>query len=315
MSDAITLSALDGANPLGFLTAVGTLRLLQLASGNIVRMRWERHDAWRPCIEGGGDTHDEVCARVLAAPHVPIEAVSQLGKNITVDAKTFAQFVDFAAAAKDRRAADYAAAFGSEVRVDDKKDQIQRTDFCFITGSGHQHFIGTMEALAEAVTVEHIRDALFGSWIRERGLSMRWDPRDASEYALRWSDPGPEGASAVWGANRLAVEALPLFPTQPTASTFEKSRMPLMIAHGLQTTGFRRERRKWPQFSWPIWTGWATVDTVRSLISLKELQAPDDEFTRGGLQERGIEEVYRAQRVRIGQGANFKLSFRPSRAI
>ena len=133
---------------------------------------------------------------------------------------------------------------------------------------------------------------------------MRWDPQDAAEYALRWSDPSQDGASAVWGANRLAVEALPLFPSQPTK-------------RGLQTTGFRSPRRRggWPQFTWPIWTEWAGLDTVRSLLSLEELLASNADFTRAGLQERGIGEVYRAQRVRIGQGANFKVSFRPSRAI
>jgi len=46
---------------------------------------------------------------------------------------------------------------------------------------------------------------------------------------------------------------------------------------------------------------------------LSELQAdaPEHEV----LLAMGVKEVYRAQRVRIGQGANFKVSFRPARTI
>ena len=132
---------------------------------------------------------------------------------------------------------------------------------------------------------------------------MRWDPRDAAEYAFRWGDPSSEGASSVWGANLLAVHALPLLATQPTQN-------------GLRTTGFREGGRgRWPEFSWPIWTHPAGVDMVRSLLSLQDLQKTDTEIDRRCLKARGIEEIYRAPRVRIGQGANFKVSFRPARAV
>ena len=310
----IELKALDGSNPLAFLAAVGTLRLLHLWGAEIqgpgVRMRWRRGATWVPELSGVASDADALCQALLDAPRVPVEAFAELGKNITVDADTFTPFVKAAQAALpgERRPAEFAAAFGSEVCLKEERDRIANTEFCFITGSGHQHFLGTMRGLLEKVTTRHLKTALFGPWQREKGLSMRWDPKDAAEYALRWSDPGGEGASAVWGANRLAVEALPLFVTQPCSAR---------AGRGLRTTGFQGPRRRggWPQFTWPIWTEWAGLDVVRSLVSLRELQASDDEFTRTGLEERGIGEVFRAQRVRIGQGANFKVSFRPARAI
>jgi hypothetical protein len=52
---------------------------------------------------------------------------------------------------------------------------------------------------------------------------------------------------------------------------------------------------------------------VRSLASLPELQK--DEPNRKALNGMGIVEVYRAQRIRIGAGANFKVSFRPARSV
>jgi hypothetical protein len=306
------LSALDGSNPLAFLAALGTLRLLHLQFGEreAVRMRWCRGATWTPELSGFKGDADALCQTLLDAPRVPVEAFSELGEDITVSQEKFRDFVRTVREALpgERRTAEFAAAFGNEVCLKEKADRIVNTEFCFITGSGHQHFLGTMRAQVEKVTPQHFKSALFGPWQREKGLSMRWDPKDAAEYALRWSDPSTEGASAVWGVNRLAVEALPIFPTQPISAPARRR---------LRTTGFQgpRKRGDWPQFTWPIWTDWASLDVIRSLVSLKELQEGDGEFTRKGLEERGIGEVFRAQRVRIGQGANFKVSFRPARAI
>jgi len=224
------------------------------------------------------------------------------GKNLTVPRENFAPWVKQAqavATCQDRRAADFAAAFGCETCEDPRKGRIRYTDLCFITGSGHQDFLGTIGLLAKNVTPAPIRDALFGEWRAEKGLSMRWDPCDASEYALRWDDPSSSGAWAVWGANRLAAEALPYFPT-------------VLVERGLRTVGFSRRNRR-TDFTWPIWQEFAGFDSVRSLVSLGELQ--QDAPRRDVLRAMGIEELYRAERVRIGQGANFKVSFRPARAV
>ena len=306
MSKEITLRALDGSNPLAFLAALGTLRLLHTKNPNgRVRLAWERSGGfWRPKLVGLNlDTdEDALCESLMTAPSAPVEKFQQIGKNLTVTREKFAGFVGDAyvsATRHDRRAADFAAAFGCEVCDDKEKGRIEYTNFCFITGSGHQDFLGTISALAKSVTAAHLRDALFGDWRMEKGLSMRWDPSDASQYALQWDDPGPKGAWAVRGANLLAAEALPYFPAIP-------------VNRGLQTTGFKRRNRQ-DELTWPIWTQLATSDTVRSLISLANLQ--EDTPDRATLQGMGIDEVYRAQRVRIGQGANFKVSFRSARAV
>jgi len=129
---------------------------------------------------------------------------------------------------------------------------------------------------------------------------MRWDPQDAAEYAMRWGDPSLDGASAVWGANLLAVESLPLFGS--FAGRHQK----------LKTTGFRYEG-EWPEFTWPIWTDYIGIDVIRSLLALTSLQ--EDQTDRTELSAIGIQEVYRSARVRIGKGANFKVSFRPAAAV
>lgn len=305
MSEGILLRALGGSNPLAFLAAIGTLRLLHLCRpGGSVRMQWERAEGlWRPRLAGLNTEEDSLSELLMNALWAPVEAFAQLGKNLTVPSEQFARFVGGAvelAAKDDRRAADFAAAFGSEVCEDKRKNRIEYTDLCFITGSGHQDFLGTIAGLANNVTANHIRDALFGEWLPDKGFSMRWDPSDAAEYALRWDDPSTRGASAVWGANRLAIEALPCFPAMP-------------VNGGLRTTGFRSTRGRRQEFTWPIWTRVAGLGAVCSLLSLAELQ--EDKPEHRVLREMGVEDVYRSERVRIGQGANFKVSFRPARAV
>jgi hypothetical protein len=310
MTDQLTLNALDGSNPLAFLAALGTLRVLSLEKGPGVQMAWVRQDGfWRPTLRPVTCDEEEFCANLAASKcWAPVEEfVKHLGKNITIPVNTFRAFVDTAIAnvrPVDRRMADFVAAFGSEVCEEEDNNRIERTDLCFITGSGHQDFLGTAAELAERATAEHVHDALFGSWKADKKYSMRWDPTDAAEYALQWDDPGPKGAWAVWGANRLAFEALPYFPTAPVRAG--------MQAVQLQTVGFCRRNRQ-DEFTWPIWQDFIGAATVRSLLSLDKLQS--DRLERSALQAKGIREVYRAQRVRIGQGANFKVSFRPARCL
>jgi hypothetical protein len=309
VSERIVLRALDGSNPLAFLAAVGTLRLLTMRAGRNVRMRWERRDAWHPVLTGVGGSTEELSELVRSAVSVPVERFGRLGKDITVAPEVFGAFAgecEDGLNRKERQAADFAVAFGSELCTQPRDERrIQYTDLCFMTGSGHQHFLGTMEVLKKSVTAGHVWDALFGEWRREKGNSMRWDPQDAAEYALQWGDPSLDGASAVWGANLLAVEGLPVFGAYAGRSGRSLR---------LETTGFRkRDGADWPEFSWPIWETWAGLDVVRSLVGLADLG--EERPKRGELQEMGIGEVYRAARVRIGKGANFKVSFRPAVAV
>jgi hypothetical protein len=284
-------------------------------------MQWRRDGAWRPELGGLEGSEESLSEVVHGAVSVPVERLIEgLGKeDLTVEPSKFRQFVSGVErdlTRKDTREADFAVAFGSEVCVQPRDDKrIQYTDLCFMAGSGHQHFLGTMGALKKGVQVGHVHDALFGEWRRDKGNSMRWDPQDAAEYALRWGDPSLDGASAVWGANLLAVEALPVFGSYAVRGG------------RLKTTGFRTGEES-QEFSWPIWTEWASLDVVRSLVALGKLQLSvggteepevenraEEGFDRKELREMGVAEVFRAARVRIGKGANFKVSFRPAMSV
>ena len=102
--------------------------------------------------------------------------------------------------------------------------------------------------------------------------------------------PNRDINGSMWGANRLAVEALPLLPTAPNQQR-------------LMTTGFTHSKGSNPTWTWPIWEPKITVEIVRSLLSLEALQNkhPDRDL----LKAMGITEAFRCQRLTQGKFRNF----------
>jgi hypothetical protein len=198
-----------------------------------------------------------------------------------------------------RGALDLLAAFGSD-GCRRKDGVIEPTPFCFITGSGHQDFLNTVQELIGKVTPARVREVLFRPWAyRDVGLSMRWDPVEDKRYALLDADPGDAGARTVWMANLLAYRALALFPAVPTGG-------------GLGTTGWNRASGS-RAFSWPLWQYPASLDSTRSLLQLTELtrEHPDARHLRA----RGVAAVYRSQRIEIGARGKQKVNFTPARLV
>jgi hypothetical protein len=201
----------------------------------------------------------------------------------------------------EREALDLLAAFGSDGCVKDNSGTIQATPFCFTTGSGHQFFLETVRLLMAEVQPDRIERVLFTSWdYGDEGLSLRWDPTEDRRYALMDRDPTASGneVRTMWMANLLAYRALALFPTA-------------FGSGGLRATGWDDEVRF---FTWPLWREPIPLDVVRSLLQAQELVAVSP-HRLSELRARGIEAVYRAERIAVGSGGNRKLNFTPSRRI
>jgi len=62
----LVLSGIDGANPLGFLTACGTLTALHAAGYRNVRMGWRRLATWQPVLTGLEESDQMFVARQVA---------------------------------------------------------------------------------------------------------------------------------------------------------------------------------------------------------------------------------------------------------
>ena len=89
----LMLTGLDGANPLAFLAALGTLRGLTLAwPKRRVYLSWVPQDAWRPCLhlDGGPPGEEEALDGLerfleLRPGHTALE----IGDNLAIPADAF----------------------------------------------------------------------------------------------------------------------------------------------------------------------------------------------------------------------------------
>lgn len=303
---ALDLRGLDGSNPLGFLAALGTLRLLDAPQAP-TRLSWHRaHGAWtarlwadEPALSAP-DLAERLAGRLRASARHP---AFERWDDLSVDPEEFRRFVDAAQGASqgDREWADFAAAFGSEATRDSTGTEltIQDTAFRTMRGAGHQHFLKTIRHVLSEVTAEQVRKALFEPWTYDDPLersTLRWDPNDDVRYALRWrnpsGDPERKKRGSMLGANALAIHALPLHPTAPDGRR-------------LVTTGFSKFGRL-IVWTWPIWEPPAPLPVVRSLLSLPELQRrPLEPEVRASLARRGVSEIYRSRRITVGKVRNF----------
>lgn len=301
----LLLNGLDGANPLAFLAALGTLRVInehETASPCDWRMLWKQNQScWSPMISGDIPLSKEELIRMIVSkprdmekhpvklfPHNNLKISCENFYDVALDAQNKAIFTD-------HQYADFISAFGCEsLPVSENNSDIQDTALRTMSGAGHQHFIGFMRELLANTGPEHLQSSLFETWQYSDPMpSLRWDPFDDRRYALRWKEPSSDPIHTMRGANRLAIEALPLFPTLP-------------IERKLHTTGFSQSRNKGVLFTWPIWEIPLSINAVKSLISLDELQKHQP--NRENLLARGVVEIYRSQRITNGKYRNFTLA-------
>lgn len=293
----IVLEALEASNLLAYLAALGTLRTLALEESDAVALGWIRRSwVWRPVLHhaqiASGEDLVKRLAKLLDSSKDPNPAFT-IKRDLTFEPGEFRQLARRAleqARPSDRSFADFLAAFGCEAYL--QNNEIALTALRTMSGAGHQHFLKTMAELHRNTEVRHLTRALLIRWdYADPRLTMRWDPNDFRPHALRALDPSKDTPRTMHGANRLALEALPLFPTIPCAG-------------GLGTVAFRRrgEIREW-EVSWPVWQEPLDVGSICALLSLKELQEPAP--SRGVLAARGVVQVYRARRFTEGMHRNF----------
>jgi hypothetical protein len=306
MTSEVLLRGIDGANPLGFLAALGTLRVLSLGADD-VRLRWSKNaNAWRPLVAMKVPLSEKQFVEhleSLLAASIPAEVFS-LGDNPSVPLGAFRPYALAGARAAlggDRTHADFAAAFAGEHPAD-KDGKVPDTALRTMSGAGHQHFLKFMRNFIEQVRTEHLHKTLFETWRYDdpvQNMTLRWDPSDDNRYALRWSDPSGDpdrkSVGSMWGANRLAIEALPLLPTMPTHRQ-------------LETVGFLTQGARKTHWTWPIWDACAGVDTVRSLLDMTDMQRGSSPgMPPAALAARGIVDVYRSRRLTTGKFRNFTM--------
>jgi hypothetical protein len=297
----IELAGLDGRTLLAFLASLGThLALAHKLPG--VTMRWDEN-TYHPTIAlpvqvpPPPDVKDHV-ATLLESALKELANTSSGGRfpsdwnNITVSRTDFRDCVLKPSAEKVRNErtqrawADFAAGLGSDAASIDK--DLDYTALCVITGDSRQDFLRFMRDLSNNVTSEHLKSTLFERWkYQERGKSFRWDPQEDRRYALRASDPSKgsdKELPSMWGANRLAFEALACFPCFPRGRQ-------------VRTTAFDDER----MIRWPLWTPPLNVETVKSLLAHSAVLVND----RRVLEALGVFAMASARRISVDRKRSF----------
>ncbi len=185
---------------------------------------------------------------------------------------------------------EFCAAYATEAVID--KDGVVCDTELRAVGGGQTRILKEIRRIVGEVTAEQIAKSLFLHWdYADPSPTLRWDPNENRPYALQANDPAPDQEHVTMrGANRLAIEAMPLLPV-------------FAVDRKAHTTGFRRAKGEDWQISWPIWEGQLGLDEVRTLLSISELQ--DDNPSAAWACHRGIAQIYRASRVTDGQYRTF----------
>lgn len=294
--DSLLLEGLDAGNPLAFLAALGTLRTLTLAwPDRHVRMAWQAVGGWRPVLllEPLADAAEVVETLDRRLQLMRDHPAWSLGPDLSVSPEAFQGYARAAAehahVQGDRVWADFAAAFGCESTLT-INGQIQDTALRTMSGAGHQHFLEFMRLIVERTGSEHLEKTLFFPWRYDDPVekqTLRWDPGDDVRRALRWRDPSGDPQrkrrGGMLGANRLAIEGLPLLPCVPVAGV-------------LRTTGFLGGGAANTFWHWPIWTGPLVLDVVRSLLAFSDLS---EDPLSPRLRAMGVADVFRARRLTV----------------
>ncbi len=301
----ISLPGINGGNLLGFLAALGTLRALTAAIPDAsLRMGWKIiGTAWRPVLDSRIGLSDLVILEWLTnyfekwrkAPesHPVMLWQHWLGEAAGIKPVFAAEVAQCTVTDRDR--GDWLAGIGTEAEVAKGQDgdsafRAARTDY----------IIGNLRAIISRTESGHLNKVLFGPWVYDDpmdNLSLKFDSSEDRRHAYQWSapsgDPDRKKRGNVLGANRLAIEAIPLFPT-------------VVDGQHLATTGFTGTRST-RNLTWCLWDEPVGVEVVRSILALQGLTLEKPDTVK--LKRMGIPVVYRCQRQTIGKTRIFTPPF------
>ena len=311
----VTLTGLDGSNPLAFLAALGTLRALRddarRKSLPTPRLSWNDDGAWRPLIhashtmEGILDTLVEQTTSWGDEPALALAyekggaRVDHESPGATRDLKpppsVMRTFLDEmagrSASLRDRRSADTVAALATDLAVDNKGNT-KPTALHFT--AGQQSFLEMIARLQSGVTRDDLTEALRGPWRGTSQLpSLSWNSTVDRSHALRASDPSKEKRGSVAGADWLAFLGLSFYPVA-------------LVGRTIKTPGFDGGWKD-ATFTWPLWICPADTGTIRSILSTHRLPA----LTPRDRDGRGFGVVFTSRVLRSDQGGYG--SFAPAR--
>lgn len=253
----LTLTGLDGSNPLAFLAALGALDAASAVAGS--SLSWRDDSGWRPVLASSCESLQSLIALLdedrASCADDPALALAYDGKrDLKAPPVVFREHllrVVSAASPTGRRSVDWTSAFATDVALDNNGNT-KPTALHFT--AGQQQFLQMALQLCQEVTSNDLHEAVVGPWLYRRPLPvLGWDATSARDYALRASDPSTDKKNGVPGADWLALRGLTFLSTVPRGDRV----LTTGCVGGWKTGRFR----------WPIWTGSLSAPVIRTLLA------------------------------------------------
>lgn len=298
--NALVLGGLDGSNPLGFLAALGVVNAV--ADRRLdVRLAWIDDGAWRPSLAAALELEslltllDEDRASCASDPALGFSYEGGVRDLKPPPAlwRSFLRTLALETSPDDRRAVDWAAAFATDVAVDNNGNT-KPTALHFT--AGQQKFLDMAIKLQAGTTRDDLREAICGPWRYERKMPvLMWDATSSRDYALRASNPAMEKKAGVPGADWLALRGLSFLAAFPRGDR-------------IVTTGCGGEwKTGW--FRWPVWDVPLGREMIRTVVRLPGLGSMSATLRR----QRGVAAIFECRIKRSDQGGYG--SFAPPSAL
>lgn len=287
MSRERNLPGLDGSDPLGFLAAIGLLRIVSRFDTE-AQLRFVRSGNWIAAITTTNpDAIEDLVLEDVARfrkEHPAINFARSTEDRKVQDLKP--PPADFRALMRsvmdDEEGAAFFAAYATGVAVDGR-GQTKPTSFHLT--AAQQRFMDAVLDILDNVNRDDLVEALNGPWIGREGVkNLRFRAASERSRALLSFNPSKESARTEVGAYWLAFQGLPCFPCVP-------------VGFRVRTTGIRGSGKN-ESFTWPIWTVPLTYFAVRAAVGLRN----PDRLSARDRARYGIREVFTAKIDRNSQG-------------
>ncbi len=303
-SFSLNCVGLNGANPLGFLASLGLFRHVATELDPTVRLKWEVAGGnWSPTLVGSSQilySDESMLAWLFESLRTEptqhwLKRLNEFPPELLGLARPSAYSLAACdASLTDRIAADWLSCNGSDLCDAANNNQLQT--------ARRDYFPESVAAIVGVLTREQLMRTLFRQWDYAdpiQKVSLHLEPREDRRHAYQWhkpvGDPTRSLHGGMVGANRLAMEAWPLFQS-------------VALRGDLQTIGFRGTRpMKGIRWTWPIWSAPLALCDITPVMGLDDLQLdPLEKSTdrRDALLARGINTAFRLRRILVEKTPN-----------
>jgi len=289
-NDGLLLPGLDGTNPLGFLTALGVLNTLDQSDVHRpATLQWHaEHGSWVPAV---------YTPTAMSLDQLMLTLRSTLNNTKDHPALRWQEFCDEPEAVR-KLICDNPDAWSACIGVEPLSNTHESKRISQLQAARKDYHVKAIANLLKTeISEDQLHKTLLQPWDYADplvGLTLHIDPSEDRRYAHQWNKPAGDPSRKTHGnmiaANRIALEAFPLFPT-------------VQVRGVGQTVGFEGRQMHNTFWTWPIWSCATNADVIRSLLASAELQ--ENQPNRQKLLAMGVDAVMRSQRILVGKTPNF----------